>query len=156
MATHAKKNGIDLFIEGSKSGWTIGIAGMLPNVMMAFVIIRILTLTGLMDLIGSVAGPVMSLWGLPGEAIMVLLGAFMAMGGGVGVCAGLWTAGTLSNMDVATLTPAIMLMGAMVQYMGRCLGTADANRKYWGIQIGICVINALIAMWMMRVVYLFM
>ena len=150
-----KKSAIDLFIEGARSGWTIGSTNILPNVVMAFVIIQILNVTGLMGIIGKVAGPVMTLWGLPGEGLVVLLGAFMSMGGGVGVAAGLITNGALSPVHVTILAPAIMLMGAIVQYMGRCLGTADSNRKWWGWQILICIINALVAMWIMRVIVSF-
>lgn len=155
MAAAKKKNAIDLFIEGARNGWTIGTTSMLPNVLMAFVLIQILNITGLMGWIGKVAGPVMLLWGLPGEGLVVLLGAFMSMGGGVGVAAGLIANGALSPVHVTILAPAIMLMGALVQYMGRCLGTADANRKWWGWQILICVVNALVAMWIMRFIVAF-
>lgn len=37
-----KKTILDLFIDGARKGFTIGTTSLLPNVMMAFVIIRIL------------------------------------------------------------------------------------------------------------------
>ena len=80
-----KKTILDLFIDGARKGFTIGTTSLLPNVMMAFVIIRILDVTGLLQLIGVVFQPVMGLWGLPGEAATVLITALMSMGGGVGV-----------------------------------------------------------------------
>ena len=83
------KNIIDLFIEGCRKGWDTGIRNMMPNVIMAFVIIKALNVTGLLKILGSVFAPVMALWGLPGEAITVLVSAFMSMGGGIGAAAGL-------------------------------------------------------------------
>ncbi len=150
-----QKNALDLFVEGAKQGWNIAIGSMMPNVVMAFVLIHILKITKLLDIIGAVAAPVMGLWGLPGEALVVLCAAFMSMGGAVGVAAGLMTAGKLSGADATVLAPAIMLMGSLIQYIGRCLGTADANRKYWGWHILLCIVNGLIAMWLMRLFMLF-
>jgi spore maturation protein SpmB len=155
MAAAKRKNAIDLFIEGARNGWVIGTTSMLPNVLMAFVLIQILNITGLMKMIGDVAAPIMLLWGLPGEGLVVLLGAFMSMGGGVGVAAGLAASGALNPVHLTILAPAIILMGAIVQYIGRCLGTADANPKWWGWQVLICIINALVAMWAMRLIVTF-
>lgn len=147
-----KKNIIDLFIDGCRKGWQTGIKNMLPNVIMAFVIIKALNVTGLLKLLGEVFAPVMALWGLPGEAVTVLVSSFMSMGGGVGAAVGLLSSGILDNKDITVLLPAIYLMGSLVQYLGRCLGTAEVQSKYYGIMIGICVLNALLAMWVMKIV----
>ena len=154
-ANPATKNPLDLFVEGAKQGWNIAVSSMLPNVIMAFVIIQILKITTLLDIIGKLAAPIMALWGLPGEALVVLFAAFMSMGGAVGVTASLLAESKLSGVDVTVLAPAIMLMGSLIQYLGRCLGTADANRKYWGWHILICIFNGFIAMWMMRLCSVF-
>ena len=45
----AKKNILDLFIDGARNGFKIGTTSLLPNVIMAFVIIRILDVTGLLQ-----------------------------------------------------------------------------------------------------------
>ena len=73
------KNILDLFIEGARKGFTIGTTSLLPNVVMAFVVIRILDVTGLLHLIGVVFEPIMGLWGLPGEAATVPITALMSM-----------------------------------------------------------------------------
>lgn len=65
----------DVFVSGVKRGWGIATGSMLPNVLMAFILIYVLKLTGILDLIGTVCGPVMKVFGLPGEALMVLLAA---------------------------------------------------------------------------------
>jgi len=157
MTTEAKtdRNILNLFVEGAKQGWAIGTSSMLPNVVMAFVFIRILEIVGVLDFIGRTAAPIMVLWGLPGEGLVVLLAAFMSMGGAVGVAASLAASGKLTAVDVTILSPAIMLMGSLIQYLGRCLGTADANRKYWGWHIIISIFNGFLGMWMMRLFLMF-
>jgi spore maturation protein SpmB len=98
----------------------------------------------------------MALWGLPGEGLVVLCAAFMSMGGAAGVAESLLADATLTATDITILAPAVLLMGALVQYLGRCLGTADANRRWWGRHILICIVNALIGMWLMRLILLFL
>ena len=67
MTEEHKKNVLDLFVEGARKGFTIGTTSLLPNVIMAFVIIRILDVTGLLHLIGVAFQPIMGMWGLPGD-----------------------------------------------------------------------------------------
>lgn len=40
----------DIFVEGAKKGWVIATTSTLPNVLMAFVIIKALQITGALDL----------------------------------------------------------------------------------------------------------
>ncbi len=122
MTTQVRKNIMDMFIDGARRGFTIATTNLLPNVVMAFVIIQALKITGLLDWVGHIREPVMALWGLPGEAATVLLAALMSMGGAVGVAASLETAGALTGHDVTVLLPAMYLMGNPVQNVGRCLG----------------------------------
>ena len=145
------KNIIDLFIEGCRKGWDTGIRNMMPNVLMAFILIKALNVTGLLKFLGSVFAPVMALWGLPGEAVTVLVSALMSMGGAIGAAAGLLSSGTMTAKDVTVVMPAIYLMGSLVQYLGRCLGTAEVDSKYYAIMVGIAVLNALLAMWVMKI-----
>ena len=151
-----KKNIIDLFIDGCRKGYNTGISNMMPNVIMAFIIIKALNVTGLLKMMGVVFSPVMALWGLPGEAVTVLMSAFMSMGGGIGAAAGLLSSGTLTAKDATVLMPAIYLMGSMVQYLGRCLGTAEVKSKYYGIMVAIAILNGLLAMWVMKILVVMM
>jgi len=134
MTTQVRKNVMDMFIDGARRGFTIATTNLLPNVVMAFVIIQALKITGLLDWVGHICEPVMALWGLPGEAATVLLAALMSMGGAVGVAASLATAGN------------------PVQNVGRCLGTAEVNAKYYPHIITVCVINALLSIWVMQLI----
>ncbi|MEF9943559.1 MAG: YjiG family protein [Burkholderiaceae bacterium] len=152
MSSHsqANKNVMDHFVDGARKGINIALTSTLPNVMMAFVIIQILKVSGLLGLIGVVFSPIMGLWGLPGESATVLAAAFMSMGGAVGVVAGLMSSNLLDGSQVTILIPAIYLMGSLIQYVGRILGTAETNKHYWGVMLAICVLNALLAMTVMR------
>lgn len=151
----SKPNVLDMFVDGARRGFTIGTTNMLPNVIMAFVIIKALNVTGLLKLFGVVFQPIMGLWGLPGEAVTVLVSAFLSMGGGVGAAAGLLTSSILSRSDITILMPAIYLIGSLVQYLGRCLGTAEVNTRYYAPIIVICILNAMLAMWVMRALVAF-
>lgn len=144
------KSLVDVFVDGARKGWNVGVNSIIPNVLLAFVIIQVLKVTGLLDLLGKVFTPLMMLFGLPGEAIMVLISAWLSMGGGVGVAASLYTAGKLTSQNLSLLLPAIILMGAQIQYMGRCLGTAGVQPKFYPVLFGISILNAMIAMQLMR------
>ncbi len=75
MTTQIRTNVMDMFIDGARRGFTIATTSLLPNVVMAFVIIQALKVTGLLEVVGRVCEPVMALWGLPGESATVLLAA---------------------------------------------------------------------------------
>ena len=145
-----KKTPFDVFVDGAKKGWNIAISSIIPNVLMAFVIIHILNITGLLPLIGKVFAPIMAVFGLPGEAVTVLLGAWMSMGGGVGVAAGLYESGQMTLTHLAIVLPAIYIMGSQVQYLGRVLGTMGVQGRYYGVMILISIINALLSLIVMR------
>ncbi len=151
MSENSKPMITDVFVSGVKRGWGIATGSMLPNVLMAFVLIHFLKLTGILDLLGSLFGPVMKIFGLPGEALMVLLAAWLSMGGGVGVASSLLAAGALSLHDIAVLAPAMYLMGSQVQYIGRVLGVIGVPGKYIPVMVLISVINALLALLVMQI-----
>jgi len=153
MADAKITNVYDAFIAGARNGWNIGVNSTLPNVLMAFAIIRILDITGALALIGRVFEPIMMIFGLPGVAATVLMAAFMSMGGGVGVAVGLLAAGSLSvGSHIATLLPAIYLMGSMVQYVGRIAGTIGIPPKYNTHMIIVSIINAFLCMFVMNII----
>jgi spore maturation protein SpmB len=70
------------------------------------------------------------------------MGAWLSMGGGVGVAVSLFTQGVIDGTQVAILTPAIFFMGAQIQYAGRLLGAAEVESRHYGILFGICILNA--------------
>ncbi|WP_312229411.1 YjiG family protein [Pseudescherichia sp.] len=154
MSNHAKVSGnpFDIFVVGARKGFNIAINNLMPNVLMAYVIAEMLNLLGVMQIIGKVCAPLMGLFGLPGEAITVLLTAWLSSSAGTGVAVSLLTKGTLDITAITILAPAIFLMGSQLQYMGRLLGVADVPKKYWPLLMGVSILNAVIAMLVMRVI----
>lgn len=152
MTTQTKPMITDIFVEGARKGWGIATTSTVPNILMAYVIIKVLKISGALDLMAGVFEPVMALFGLPGEAAAVLLGGWMSMGGGVGVAVSLFTDGILTGEHLAILAPAIYLMGSQVQYAGRILGVIGTRAKLIPVMIGISVLNAFGAMLLMRVI----
>ena len=149
-AVKPKRSVADVFVEGAVQGWNIGVKSTIPNVVMAYAVIAVLKLTGALDFISLIFDPVMGLFSLPGVAIAVLVGAWLSMGGGVGIAASLATAGMLSNEDVTILLPAIFLMGAQLQYWGRVLGTSGVQAKFYPMYFGISIMNALLCMFLLQ------
>ena len=92
MSGHESANPMvtDVFVKGAVQGWNIAVTSTIPNVLMAFVIIKVLNHSGLLTIFGELFAPIMAIFGLPGEAAAVLLGGWMSMGGGVGVAVSLF------------------------------------------------------------------
>lgn len=151
MTTAKKPMVTDIFVEGAKKGWVIATTSTVPNVLMAFVIIKALQITGALELMGTLFSPIMAVFGLPGEAAAVLIGAWMSMGGAVGVVITLFDQGILNGQHIAILAPAIYLMGSQVQYMGRIMGPIKTEGRYIPVMIALSVINAFAAMFVMNI-----
>jgi len=146
------RNPFDVFVVGARKGFHIAIHNLMPNVIMAYVIAEMLNLLGIMTFIGKLFAPVMGLFGLPGEAVTVLLTAWLSSSAGTGVAVSLLAKGVLTGADVTILAPAIFLMGSQLQYMGRLLGVADVPKKYWPLLMLTSIFNAVIAMLVMRAI----
>ena len=142
----------DVFVEGARKGWDIAIHNTIPNVLMAFVIIHILKVSGALDIIGKYLGFVMLPLGLPGESIAVIMAAFLSWGGSAGVLVALVQGGTLTAPDIAVLIPGMALVGSTVQYMGRVLGVLGIPGKHYLVLFGICILNAYLAMFVMSII----
>lgn len=151
MTTESKPMITDVFVAGARKGWTIATTSTLPNVLMAFVVIKALTITGALDGLAFIFTPLMQLFGLPGEAAAVLIGGWMSMGGGIGVAVSLFDSGILTGEHLAILAPAIYLMGSQIQYAGRILGVIGTNAKLIPLMIAISVLNAFGAMLLMHI-----
>ena len=142
----------DVFVEGARKGWDIAVHNTIPNVLMAFVIIHILKVSGALDIIGKYLGFVMLPLGHPGESIAVIMAAFLSWGGSAGVLVALVQGGTLTAPDIAVLIPGMALVGSTVQYMGRVLGVLGIPGKHYLVLFGICILNAYLAMFVMSLI----
>ena len=144
----------DVFVKGAVQGWNICVTSTIPNVLMAFVIIKILNHSGLLALIGQIFSPIMGIFGLPGEAATVLLGGWMSMGGGVGVAVALFDNGVLNGTPLAIVCPAIFLMGSQIQDLGRCLGVIGIKGSKIPLIMAIPVLTAFVSLFVMRILML--
>lgn len=149
-AATQSSNPFDIFIVGLKKGLNIGLYSLLPNVLMAFVLTYILQLFGVLDFLGHTCGGVMGLFGLPGEAITVLLATWLSCGAGVGVAASLASSNILGPTELTILSPALILMASQIQYMGRLLGVANVPKRYWPVLMLNSVLMGCIGMIVMR------
>ena len=59
LATHG-----DVFVKGAVQGWNIAVTSTIPNVLMAFVIIKVLNHSGLLTIFGELFAPIMAIFGL--------------------------------------------------------------------------------------------
>lgn len=143
-------NPFDIFVIGARKGFQIAINNLLPNVLMAYVIAEMLNIVGAMQFIGRIFAPLMGIFGLPGEAVTVLLTTWLSSSAGTGVAVSLLNKGILNGTHATILIPALFLMGAQLQYMGRLLGVADVPKKYWPLLMVASILNACIAMLVMR------
>ena len=143
-------NPFDIFIVGARKGFTLATQSLLPNVLMAYTIAEILRILGIMAFLGQIFGPVMGLFGVPGEAVTVLLTSWLSASAGVGVAVSLMGTGVLNDVHATILIAACFLMGSQLQYMGRLLGVVDIPKKYWPFLMAVSVLNALLSMFIMR------
>lgn len=142
----------DVFVKGAVNGWNIMTHSTIPNVLMAFVLIKVLNVSGLLPIIGDVFSPIMMIFGLPGEAATVLIAGWMSIGGGVGVAAALIDQSAIGVKDIAILCPAIVLMGSQLQYMGRCLGVIGIKDKMLYVIMLIPIVMAFAALTFMSII----
>ena len=138
----AKKNIIEVFMGGCKKGFYIGVEMILPAMILGYAIVQFLTLTGLVDIVGNIFGPVMGIFGLPGEAVVVLISAFFSKAAG---------AATAANM-YATLIIPCMLMGTLIGHYARIVLVANVSQKYRTIMLAIPIIDSIVGMLIMRFV----
>lgn len=148
--TTTSANPFDIFVIGARKGLQIAVNNLMPNVLMAYVVAEILNIIGAMEFIGRLFGPLMGIFGLPGEAVTVLLTSWLSSSAGTGIVVSLFNKGILNGTHATILIPAVFLMGAQLQYMGRLLGVADVPKKYWPLLMLASIINACIAMIIMR------
>ena len=143
-------NPLDAFTSGLRKGAVIGIRFMLPAVIAAFVVIEMLQVSGLLRWLGEHVSGLTAVFGLPGQALAVLLAAWASAAGAVGLTAGLAARGILSPEHVAILLPAILLMGSQLQFLGRILAVAGVQSTRTPLIMIVGLVNAAGSMLVMR------
>lgn len=143
-------NALEVFISGLRKGAAIGVRFMLPALIAAFVVIEMLQVSGVLRLLAEHVSDVMAVFGLPGEALAVLIAAWASDAGAIGMVAGLASRGLLTPEHVAILLPGILLMGSQLQFFGRILAVAGVSSERVPVMMAIGLMNAVGAMLIMR------
>ena len=143
-------NALEVFISGLRKGAAIGVRFMLPSLIAAFVVIEMLQVSGVLRLLAEHVSGVMAVFGLPGEALAVLIAAWASAAGAIGMVAGLASRGLLTPEHVAILLPGILLMGSQLQFFGRILAVAGVSSERVPVMMAIGLMNAVGAMRIMR------
>ncbi len=150
--TKPKLSVVEEFVAGAKKGFYIGAEMIAPAMVLAFVLIQFLTITGLMTIVGKALGPVMAIFGLPGEAIVALVAAFFAKAAGCATAATLYSAGLITAQQATILFPACVTMGTLIGHFVRIVIVANANKKWHPLLLAVPVIDAVVVMLLTRVV----
>ncbi len=150
---HQTNNPFDIFIIGARKGFNVAINNLVPNILMAYAVAQVLQIMGVMKFLGEVFGPAMVIFGLPGEAVTVILTAWLSSSAAVGLAANMVANGLLDAHAITVLMPCFFLLGAQLQYMGRLLGVADVPKKYWPLLMSASFLNAICAMLLMNWVF---
>lgn len=147
MSNPIPKSTSQAFFAGCRSGLELSLYGILPRIMVAFIVVYLLEGSGAMAWLSKIFAPLMQFWGLPGEAAVVLATAILSNAAAVGTIISMFSSGTLSPIDITILMPGLYLMGALLQFSARVLETAGVSAKLWPVMYGICLINSACAMW---------
>ena len=151
-ATKIKLSIVEEFVLGAKKGFYIGIELILPAMVLGFVLVQFLQITGLMTIVGTVLGPVMAVFGLPGEAAVALIAAFFAKAAEAATAASLYTSGTITATQATILFPACITMGTLIGQFVRVVIVSNTNKKWHKLLLGICLIDAAFSMLITRAI----
>lgn len=150
--TKAKPNIIEEFILGAKKGFYLGVEMIAPAMVLAYVLILFLDITGLMKIVGNFLGPIMAIFGLPGEAIFALVAAFFAKAAGAAATASLYSKGVISAAQATILFPACITMGTLIGHFVRIVIVSNANKKWHALLICVPVFDAILSMFITRII----
>lgn len=145
----------ELFMQGAKKGFYIGVELITPAMVMAYALLAFLKYLGIMPIIGEVLGPVMGIFGLPGEASLALLAAFFAKAAGAATAASLYAAGTITAAQATILFPACITMGTLIGHFARVVMVCQVRSLYYPVMFLTPIIDAVVVMWLTRAVLFF-
>lgn len=147
---------VEEFVAGAKKGFYVGVELVAPAMVLAYVLVQFLDITGLMTYIGKLLGPVMAIFGLPGEAIVALIAAFFAKAAGAATAATLYSRGLITATQATILFPACVTMGTLIGHFVRIVIVSNVNKKWHPILLCVPLIDAVVVMFMTRIVLMVM
>lgn len=147
-----KRTLIEEFCFGAKNGFYLGVERIIPAMILAYVLIMFLKITGLMTIVGNIVGPVMAVFGLPGEAVVSLVAAFFAKAAGASTAASLYAEGVINAAQVTILFPATITMGTLVGHFVRVVVASGTNAKWHPLLLLIPLFDAVVSMLLVRII----
>jgi spore maturation protein SpmB len=153
--TKADINIVEEFVKGAKRGFYVAVEMITPAMVFAYVMVLFLNTAGIMPYIGKVLGPIMGIFGLPGESAVVLIAAFFAKAAGCATAASLYAAGTITAEQATVLFPACITMGTLIGNFVRVVIVSNTNRKWQPLLLASGIVDAALVMLMTRAVISF-
>ena len=148
----AKVGMIETFLSGAKKGWGIAINTIMPAMVLGYVLVQVFNVTGVMDVLGNICGPIMGVFGLPGEASTVLISAFFAKAAGAATAFNLYQTGVITAAQATICVMPSMLMGTLVGHYARIVLVTETNKKYTLLMFLIPLFDAALGMILMRLI----
>lgn len=147
-----KQSVVEIFMKGAKKGLNITLEQIAPAMVLAYALIVFLRTTGLMDVIAKILTPVMGVFGLPGEAALVIIAAFFAKAAGAATGLMLFQEGVLTQEQATILYPAVILMGTLVGHYARIVIISGVSKKYYKLLLMVPLVDAALAMFVTRII----
>ncbi len=147
-----KKGLVDVFMDNAAQGFTLWFKKLVPAVIFGYVVVRVLEVTNLMQVISTVCGPVMGLFGLPGEAAVPLITGYMTLMAGCTSAAALVQSGVMSSVQVTVLFPMMYCVASHLIYVGRVLGASGVDSKKYSLFLGSGIVCAIVSGIIMNII----
>ncbi|MCI8510486.1 MAG: hypothetical protein HFE83_00625 [Lachnospiraceae bacterium] len=153
--TTTKKGFLEIFIGGGKKGLNMWFNNMIPSIIVGAALVTILDELGLVTLIGKILGPVMAIFGLPGEAAAIWATRFMNMGAGILAAVPMFESGVFTMEHTAILLAMIMATTPPAKFIRMASAggeTGGSIKIYYALTVACSAIAGLI----MRLFLLFL
>ncbi|MFZ7132382.1 MAG: nucleoside recognition domain-containing protein [Eubacteriales bacterium] len=126
-----KGNILDDFLNGGRKGFYNALFNQTPAFVMAFILIKVLNMSGLMAILGNVLSPIMGLFGLAGETGIVLITSWLSTPGAIAMMPALVEQGLLTGSQIAYFIPMCYAIGQQLQWLGRILAPIRCPSRYY-------------------------
>ncbi|MBU2702411.1 spore maturation protein SpmB [Sporomusaceae bacterium BoRhaA] len=150
LTLQVKPSMIDEFVKGAKKGFYVAVENITPAMVLAYALILFLNIIGVMPILAKLLGPIMAVFGLPGEAMVVLTAAFFAKAAGCATAATLYSQGVITATQATILFPACITMGTLVGNFVRVVMVSQTNIKWQPLLLCSALVDAAVVMWLTR------
>jgi spore maturation protein SpmB len=150
LTLQVKPSMIDEFVKGAKKGFYVAVENITPAMVLAYALILFLNIIGVMPILAKLLGPIMAVFGLPGEAMVVLTAAFFAKAAGCATAATLYSQGVITAAQATILFPACITMGTLVGNFVRVVMVSQTNIKWQPLLLCSALVDAAVVMWLTR------